>query len=155
MQEMCCMGWRWVGCSFSPLLALPLSATFVPSANFHTSTNKNEGGAWRGAQSSVQAIKSHNLPWALQVAPSLKRALFQQRKATSEGSCTYLTAQLGITVLHRAELLERRRSRRSLLEMQAKGVLQWCVCKCNPWVTAAKAQCNYKGFWWAFWTGRV
>lgn len=54
--------------------------------------------------------------------PDRKRALFQQRKSTSEGSCTYLTAELGITVLHGAELLERRRrrSRRSPLEVQAR-----------------------------------
>lgn len=72
-------------------------------------------------------------------------------QARSEGSCTYLDTELGITILHGAELLERRKRRRkkkrSLLEVQAKGfvhLLHWGVCKYNPEVTAAKAQCNYE-----------
>lgn len=89
------------------------------------------------------------------IIPDGKTARFQQRKATSDGSCTYLNTELGIAVLHGAELLERRMRRRrrkrrwwlrrSLLEVRAKGLahlLQGSVCKPNPCATAAKAQCN-------------
>lgn len=48
--------------SFSPVLALAPPATFTPSANFHSSVNKNEGAAQRGAHSSVKVIKITQFP---------------------------------------------------------------------------------------------
>lgn len=67
----------------------------------------------------------------------------KQRKTTSKGSCTNLTTQLGIAVVHGAELPERMRG--SLLEVPAKGVahlLHWTVGNHSLWVTAQR---NYKG----------